>query len=344
MIAQIAWRNVWRNKVRSGVVITSVVVGIWAAAFIISFSTGMKRGYVETAIGTEVSHLQIHFPGYMDNPDLSEYIPRADSVVARIKKLPAVKAVTARLLVNAMAATATNTTGAIVRGVDTTNENGVTRVKGHIRTGAYLNGNNLPVLIGSALADKLHLKMHHKLVLTFQDTRGNIISAAFRVTGIYRTTDSRFDEDNIFVRRNDLANLLGVTDKAAEIAILLKQDDSVPAVQSELIKMYPALEVKNWRQIAPELALTVDSQNESLILIVLIIVLALMFGILNTMMMAILERVHEIGMLMAIGMNKTRLFFMIMTETLYLSLAGIPLGLLLSYITISITGKQGINL
>jgi ABC-type lipoprotein release transport system permease subunit len=344
MIAQVAWRNVWRNKVRSLVVISSVVVGIWAAAFIISFATGMKHSYVETAIENEVSHLQIHVPGYLSDPDLTKLIPKADNMVTVIKKMQQVKAVTARLLINAMASTPTNTTGAIVRGIDTADENSVTHIRGHIISGTYLDDNNLPVLVGSALAEKLNLKMHHKLVLTFQDVQGNITSAAFKVTGIYATTNSTFDENNMFVRRSDLASLLSISDKAAEIAILLKQDDKVTSVQKSLAGRFPGIEVKNWKEIAPELALMVESQNESLYLIVLIIVLALMFGIINTMMMAVLERIHEIGMLMAIGMNKTRLFFMIMTETLYLSLAGIPLGLMLSYVTISVTGRHGINL
>jgi ABC-type lipoprotein release transport system permease subunit len=344
MILLIAWRNVWRNKVRSLVVIASVVVGIWAAAFIISFSFGMKHSYIQTAIQNEVSHLQIHQPGYLDDPELTKLIPHADSIVQVIQKIPQVKAVTARLLINAMASTASNTTGAMVRGIDTTNENAVTQIKGHIISGTYLTGNELPVLVGSALAEKLNLKMHHKLVLTFQDTQGNITAAAFKVMGIYKTANSTFDEANVFVRRSDLANLIGTHDDAAEIAILLKQDDDVPLVQQKLSAIFPHLDVKNWKQIAPDLALMVSSQNESLYLIVLVIVLALMFGIVNTMMMAVLERIHEIGMLMAVGMNKTRLFLMIMTETMYLSFAGIPLGLILSYATISFTGHHGINL
>ena len=344
MIAQVAWRNVWRNKLRSGVVIASVAVGIWAASFIISFSTGLKHRYVLTAIETVVSHLQIHFPGYLDNPDLSKSIPHADSLVSLIKSMPEVKGVTARLLVNAMAATATNTTGAIVRGINTKDENEVTHIGEDIRTGTFLSGKNLPVLVGASLAEKLHLRIHHKLVLTFQDASGNITSAAFMVTGIFTTSNSTFDDNNVFVLKNDLAALLDTKDDAQEIAILLKKDDEVDTVQARLGKIFPLLEVKNWREIAPELALTVDSTNESLYLVVMIFVLALMFGIINTMMMAILERIREIGMLMAIGMNKTRLFLMIMTETLFLSFAGIPLGLLLSYITISITGREGINL
>lgn len=344
MISRIAWRNIWRNKIRSAVVIASVVVGIWAAAFILSFSMGMKHAYVQTAIENQVSHLQLHAPGYLDNPGLEKSIQQADSKASAISRLPAVKAVTVRVLVIAMAATASNTAGVNVRGIDTAAENAVTHIGDHVQEGSYLAGNGLPALIGAALAEKLNLKMHHKLVLTFQDLQGNITSAAFRVTGIYTTANSSFDENNVFVRRGDLAALLGLKDQAEEIAVLLRQDDEVPAVQDRLVKMFPSLDVKSWKQIAPELALTVDSQNESLFLVVLIIVLALMFGIVNTMMMAILERVHEIGMLMAVGMNRIRLFLMIMMETLYLSIAGIPAGLALSWLTISITGREGINL
>lgn len=344
MIPLIAWRNVWRNRVRSLVVITSVVVGIWAAAFIISFSIGMKQGYVRTAIKDEVSHIQVHMPGYLQNPDLARYIPQAGLLIRRIRRIPEVKAVTGRLLLEAMASTATNTAGVILRGIDTEAENQVTGIRDHIIAGSYLSGRELPVLVGSALAGKLNLKLGHKLVLTFQDSGGNITAAAFRVCGIFRTANSSFDESNLFVQAGDLDPLIREGDRTAEIAVLLRDEDSVLPVQQTLQAMFPKTEVENWRQIAPELALMVDTQDESLYLILLIIVAALMFGIINTMLMAVLERFREIAMLMAIGMKRSRLFGMIMMETLYLSGAGIPLGLGVSYLSIRILARSGIDL
>lgn len=344
MITQIAWRNVWRNKVRSLVVIASVAVGIWAATFIAAFSSGMRHRYVETAIHSEVSHIQVHALGYLDDPELSESIPDVNKIVSQIKKIPEVKSIASRLLVNAMAATTSTSTGVLLRGIDTLDENNTTGIGKNIIEGNYLSGATLPAFISSELADKLHLKLKHKIVFTFQDVQGNMVSAAFRVTGIFKTNNSTFDLQNVFLRDSDLSALLKMDGEASEIAILLKNDKDVPAVLSKLKTLIPEYEVKDWKQIAPELALTVDSLNETLYMFILIIVLALVFGIVNTMLMAVLERSHEIGMLMAIGMNRKKLFRMIMTETFYLSLVGTPIGLLLAYITIVLTGKYGISL
>jgi ABC-type lipoprotein release transport system permease subunit len=344
MITQIAWRNVWRNKVRSLVVIASVAVGIWASTFIAAFSSGMRHRYVETAIHNEVSHIQVHARGYLDDPELSESIPDAGVVVSQIKKMPGVKSVSSRLLVNAMAATASTSTGVLLRGIDTLDENNTTGIGKNLVEGSYLSGATLPVFISKELAEKLHVKLKHKIVFTFQDAQGNMTSAAFRVTGIFKTNNSTFDLQNVFLRDADLSALLKMDGEASEIAILLNNDNEVPTLLSKLKTIFPKYDVKDWKQIAPELALTVDSLNETLYMFILIIVLALVFGIVNTMLMAVLERTHEIGMLMAIGMNRKKLFRMIMTETFYLSLVGTPVGLLLAYITIVLTGKYGISL
>lgn len=344
MITQIAWRNVWRNKVRSLVVIASVAVGIWAATFIAAFSSGMRHRYVETAIHNEVSHIQVHVKGYLDDPELSESISNVNAVISKIKKLPGVKSVSSRLLVNAMAATASTSTGVLLRGIDTLDENNTTGIGSNIMEGSYLSGATLPAFISTELAKKLHVKLKHKIVFTFQDAQGNMTSAAFRVTGIFKTNNSTFDLQNVFLRDTDLSALLKMDGEASEIAVLLKRDNDVPLVLSKLKALFPNYDVEDWRQIAPELALTVDSLNETLYMFILIIVLALVFGIVNTMLMAILERSHEIGMLMAIGMNRNKLFRMITTETFFLSLVGTPVGLLLAYITIMVTGKYGISL
>ncbi len=109
-------------------------------------------------------------------------------------------------------------------------------------------------------------------------------------------------------------------------------------------KAYPALHIQTWKEIAPELALMIDSLDQYMIIFLIIILLALSFGIVNTMLMAVLERVKEIGMLMAIGMNKVRLFTMISLETILMMMIAAPIGLLLAYLNISYLEVHGLDL
>ena len=128
------------------------------------------------------------------------------------------------------------------------------------------------------------------------------------------------------------------------MAILLKTDDSLDAVQIQLQKMYPQLSVQNWKQLSPETEMSVATVNQFSFIIIIIIMLALAFGIVNTMLMAILERRRETGMMMALGMNQFKVFSVILLETVFLTFAGLPVGLLLAWGLSLYTGSYGINI
>ena len=345
MLNLIAWRNIWRNKVRSLVVMTSIGLGIWAGIFMMAFSWGMSEQYVNTAIEGQISHLQIHTPEYKANKEVDEAIPDAASLLKEINAMPEVHMAAGRAIVNGMASSPVTGTGVSIKGVDPQNEDSLTHLSHDLIDGDYFRSiRQNPVLIGEKLAEKLDVKVRNKIVLTFQSADGNITAGAFRITGIFKTRNSSFDETNVFVNQYDLSRLLGLPEATHEIAILLNDNDQLTEIQSQLENKFPGLLIENWREIAPELGVVIDSFSQYMYLFIAIILLALMFGIINTMLMAVLERVHELGMLMAIGMNKTKVFFMIMLETAYLSLVGGPLGILLAYGTVYYFGEKGINL
>ncbi|MCB9080643.1 MAG: ABC transporter permease [Lewinellaceae bacterium] len=354
MIYLMAWRNIWRNPTRSRVVILAIALGIWAALFMSGFATGMMRNYIQNAITNVVSHIQIHHPEYQADNNVRYTIPGADSLRKTLLAIPEVKAVSVRTLVNGMIASSQTARGVQVKAITPGEEATVGLSADKIVEGDFFaedRKNNL--LMSKKLADRLHVALRSKVVLTFQDLGGNITSAAFRITGLYAIGDEPFEEGHVFVRRQDLNRLLvaDLTDSlnveqhlAHEIALLLSTPDQVDPVQAELQKRLPGLRIETYREVAPDLRLY-ESQVQSVSWVYLIVImLALVFGIINTMLMTVLERYKELGMLMAIGMNKWRVFRMIMLETLFLSLAGAPLGLLLGWGTITFLGHRGLDL
>ena len=142
----------------------------------------------------------------------------------------------------------------------------------------------------------------------------------------------------------DLSRLLNAQHQVHEIAVLLQDEEQVDEYARDLSQQYPTARVESWKEISPELGLMVESLDQYMMIFFVIILLALSFGIVNTMLMAVLERVREIGMLMAIGMNKVRLFGMIAFETIFMVLIATPLGLLLAYLTIYWFGMNGLDL
>jgi ABC-type lipoprotein release transport system permease subunit len=309
--------------------------------------TGDQR--VKEAVSRETSHLQVHHKAYTEDNEM-HYVLNGDRerLETTLDTIRAVKAWSPRVKFMAMAGSANAGTGVMVMGVDPGKEQQVTDIHALISDsgGSWFNGcRGIPVVVGQALAKKLKVRLHSKIVLTFQDMQGNLTGGAFRICGIYRTSNSVFDELNIFVNRNDIIPLLDAPPGTChEIAIRMYDNDMTETTQEFLMDTFPALEIRNWKEIDPLLGMVNDFMDLWMYLFMGIILLALGFGIINTMLMAILERTRELGMLAAIGMNKRRIFFMIMLESVFLSLTGGVLGIILGTVLTVYTNHTGINL
>ncbi|MFP8487510.1 ABC transporter permease [Gracilimonas sp. Q87] len=346
-ILKLGWKNVWRNPTRSGVVIITVLLGTWAGIFAAGFFNGMLDDYLNGQINLTVGHVQIMYPEFEDlyNPDYS--IPNADDIVKSLKANSLVKEVSAKSVTTGLAQSARNSFGITIWGMDIENDTSISlqSIKG------YLDEGNLPdpqgrnqILIGDDLSERLGLELRSRMVLSFQDVNGDITAGAFRVSGIFDSFDSRFDENYVVVNKADLNELLGDENLTHNIRIDTHELVMADAFARELQQEYPELDVKSWRQIAPDLRYVYDMQDLSLYMVMIIIIIGLIFSIINTMLMAVMERTRELGMLRAIGMNKSRTFSMVMLETIFLTMVGSPAGLLLGWLTITYFGVNGIDL
>jgi putative ABC transport system permease protein len=346
MISSFAWRNLWRNKLRSSIIIAALTLGIFAGIFLISFTNGMVNTRIQSIIGTEMSHIQVHQPGFLDNDQFNLLITNADSIVKIIKETPGVVGASKRIIISSMVASAETGAGVRVTGIDPRDEKEVTVLSSKIIEGKYLDetGKN-PVVISERLAQKLKVGLKNKIIITVQDVNKDITAGAFRIVGIYRTDNLMFDEANVFVKNRDLCRLTGLKNSVAhEIAVLLNNNNKTGEVEKTISAKFPDLEVKDWQLLSPEAGYLVSAMNQYMYIFIIIILLALCFGIINTMLMVIMERVRELGMLMAIGMNRVRVFTMIMLETVYLSLTGGVLGIIIGYVISKYLGHTGINL
>lgn len=184
-----------------------------------------------------------------------------------------------------------------------------------------------------------------RLTLTFLDKDNNQVGAAFRVTGLYDISNSVFEKSTVFVKSADLKKLTGLQGNSFhEIVVRISNLDQTESITNTLAVKLPDLEVLSWKKLQPELAMMTDMVQQFYLIFGIIILAALAFGIVNTMLMVVLERTRELGMLTAIGMNKKRVFSMIMLESVFLSLIGGVGGMIISYIIIRITANTGINL
>ena len=343
-ILKIAWRNIWRTPMRSLIVIGSIVMGIWAGIFVVAFSYGLNKQRTESSIKNAISHIQIHHPEYQKEYDSKFYLGEPDQLNSVLESDKSIESYAFRTLLNGMVSSPIKSNGVRIIGVNKNQEKELTSIYSGLVKGTYFESKRRnPILIGETLAEKLKVKLQSKVVLTFQDTENTIISGAFRVCGIYKTQYSKYDQGTVFIENKDLHRLLK-SENFHQVALLCNSIDQVDSTYNSLKTNLPEYEVKDWKSIAPELAYADKIMESWLFLIMIIIMLALIFGIINTMLMAVFERRKELGMLMAIGMNRSKIFLLILIETLFLSLIGAPTGLVLGEITIKITSETGINL
>jgi len=205
-----------------------------------------------------------------------------------------------------------------------------TRLSEKLIDGEYLEGiKKNPVVIGKKLAEKLNAKVRSKLVITLQDTANNVVSGLFRVSGIYTTNNNMYDESHVFVKADDIRSLTELPEGAAhEIAINIDDNENLPLVEESVKKLAAGYEVLDWKSLRPEMNYLTEAMDLYMYIFIIIILLALLFGIINTMLMVVMERTKEIGMLMAIGMNKRRIFSMVVLESVLLSLVGGVVGII----------------
>jgi ABC-type lipoprotein release transport system permease subunit len=331
MLFSISWRNVWRNKIRSAVIITAIALGICAGVFSSAFYQGMADQRIEKVIKTELSHIQIHQPDYRQANDISKYIPNANSISEQIRKYPDVLGVSNRITIFSMIASAETASGVKISGIVPENERMVSNLYSKLIEGNYYaEKRRNPVIIGRKLAEKLKVKIGSKVVLTLQDIDNNITAGAFRIVSIFDTQNHIFDESNVFVLDKDLRRLMNLPENAShELAILVQDNENVTIIQDRIKTDFSELETLSWTELSPEMSYLNEAMDLFMYIFIIIILIALLFGIINTMLMVVLERVKEIGMLMAIGMNKLRVFMMIVLETIFLSLTGGVLGVIL---------------
>lgn len=345
-ILKISWRNIWRNKLRSSIIILATTVGLFGGLMSSGLMKGMVLHMVNNALENQTSHIQIHNKKFVENDEVQYFIKNSDEYLQKINKLAGVEAACERTKSFGMASTASKSSGVMINGIIPEQEKKVTKIYDKLVSGNYFSdkGRNR-IVISENTAKSLNVHIKSKIVLTFQDYDGNLTGAAFKVVGIFKTQNSSFDKLNVFVRKSDIDRLLDLpAESSHEIAVYLKDYKETPGVVTEIKKIVPGYLVEGWYDIDPYLKMSMSMVDFMLWLFMIIILIALGFAIVNTMLMVVLERTKELGMIMAIGMNRFKVFKMILYETSFLGIIGGILGMLISAWFTSYFGEQGISI
>ena len=345
MLLSLAWKNIWRKKKRSLIIVAAITFGLWGGLFSGAVMMGGMESMVETAISRSISHIQIHKLDYEKDRDIRHYIPDGRSVLEQTRVVPHVAAAAGRTLIMGIAASPTSSYGVQITGIIPDESQKITDIHNSVIDGEYFVADKRnQILVGRKLAERLNLKLRSKVVLSFQDLHGDIAYIACRVVGIFKTSSTMYDETNVFVRQQDLFRVLETEPILHEIAIRVDHSEQTDSVKTALQASFAGLQIESWSDLAPELAYISETTALWSYIFVGIILFALLFGITNTMLMSVVDRTKEFGVLIAIGMKKWKVFSMIVLETIFLSLTGGVAGMVISGLSIEYYNHNGIDL
>ena len=349
-LLRLAWKNIWRNKLRSGVILFAITLGLYAGIFVASFANGMVNQLIEDTINIEVTHLQINRESFINMGGLHDTFSQ-EPLETQVKAIPNVMGVSPRLIMNVSASTSHRMGSVQLICIDPEKEKMVSALYKTIADslGSYF-GTTTPncIVVGSKFAEKFKVSLGKKVVLSLTDHAGEPFSAAFRIGGIYQTNNPGLDEIKVYANINDLRKLCSFPqDSIHELAIRLKNNDAAvcDSAKAEVAKLLSKGEiVRTWAEINPVIAMYNGFMDTIFTIVIIIILFALGFGIVNTVLMSVMERRRELNMLMAIGMNRSRVMTLIITESTILTMLGGFLGIFLGILTVYIKGKTGIDM
>ncbi|MEX2088952.1 MAG: FtsX-like permease family protein [Bacteroidota bacterium] len=345
MLFGLAWRNVWRNRKRSLVLMTAIALGLSGGLFAVGVFVGIAESMVDSAIDRNLAHLQLHSHAYKANAVINNDLPNAGLLIDSLKQLRTVRGVSGRGVFDGMASSPTANTGVQIIAVNPQDEAAVSSIGRKINEGTYFEEvRQNPVLVGRKLAENLNLRLRSKLVLSFSGKDGSIIFVACRVAGIFETESSLFDGGTVYLRHEELSGLTGGEKLVHEVAIRLQSAEQVSETLASVSVMFPNVAVESWKDLAPELKLSAELTGVTMLFFLGIILFALLFGITNTMLMSVMDRVREFGVLMAIGMKRARVFNLIVLETIILSLTGGVIGVIVGALMVRTFASVGIDL
>ncbi|HOO70174.1 MAG TPA: ABC transporter permease [Spirochaetota bacterium] len=347
---KLGWRNIWRHRRRSLVVISSISIGVFAMMFSAGFMNGMNVQMVENTISTSLGHIAVHRRGFQDNMKLEFNFSAGPKMLETIDKTPLVKAWAPRVKMQAMVRSSESSRGVMIVGIDPEREKNISKIYDYTRKedgSRFISGRNTDeILISREMAEKLDLLLGDRLVVMLQDKDNEIIGTGLRVCGLYETPVNSYDRFVVFVGIEKLQAMNGLGKNISEISVLLHDKKDVDTVKDALIAGVNdrSLEILSWKDMAPSLVKSIRLFDTMMFIFFAIIFMTVVFSIANTLIMAIMERFHEIGVMKSIGTRPRRIFFMILFEAFSLGLIGVVAGIAAGMVLHVVLSYTGIDL
>ena len=332
----LAWRNLWRNHRRTLIMLAAITVGVWAMIFMTALMRGMVDDMLLNGIRGLPGEVQIHHPEYLDDPSINNSMDAPDATLLSALEIPEVDAWTSRVRVPAVVSSERDSRGVVLLGVEPASEARVGFDPDTIVEGRFLeSADDKGLVIGAKMADHLETRLGKRVVVMSQDPDNNIADRGFRIVGIYKAKLASLEETYIYAGRETLQNMLKLGQRVSEIAVTGDDYRSVDLWYPRVAEAAgEGAETLPWYQVDTYLGSMLAMMDGFVLVWIIVVFLALSFGLVNTLAMAVFERVREIGLMQALGMRPSTILYQILVESLLLLLIGLVLGNVMAVVTI----------
>ncbi len=346
MQLKLAWRNIWRNKRRTIITIVSIVFAVILSSIMRSLQLGSYERMIDNSVRFYTGYIQVHKLGYWDEQVLNNAFAPPGELQVQIESLEGVEAAVPRLESFALSSYGTRTRGAMVIGIDPVKEAHLTGVEKKITEGAMVGLNEPRVLLGAGLADYLNMKVGDTLVLISQGYRGVNAAGKYAVAGLVEFGLPQLTNQVVFMPLPAAQYFYGAEGLLTALAVVTDSPKKTDDIREAILQRVDptAYEVMGWETMMPELIQGIEIDNISGIIMLLLLYLVIGFGMFGTFLMMTKERLYEFGVMVSVGMHRSRLQLLIFLEIVMLAAIAVLAGFLFSLPLISYFSRNPISL
>jgi ABC-type lipoprotein release transport system permease subunit len=339
--ARMAWRNLWRNRRRTGLALAAIGLSVTLVLAYTSILRAYGEWIVETITGPMLGHVQVHAPQWRKDRLMDRTLRGVGAALARLRSDPDITGATARVYAPALAARSEEGFAVIVIGVDTRAETGPARLLTTV-------GDPLAerqALVGQQLAELMGIRAGDEIAVVGQGIDGSLANDLFTVKAVVTTPVDLVNRQGVVMELSSAQTLFAMPDEAHEIVIHARRPDAAKELARRLSQAggLAGAEVLDWQTLAPEMVALVDITDLAGTLVLLLVFVAAAAGVANTMVMATFERTREFGMLLALGTHPTRLIRLVIVESMALGIVGALVGTITGVVLVAVAHRTGID-
>ena len=344
-MTRLAWRNLWRNHRRTLIMLLAIAIGVWAMIFMTALMRGMVDDMIRDGIDSLPGYVQIHHAEFRDDPSIDNSLQAPGPELLSALENPAVAGWTSRVRVPAMISSERDSRGITLLGVDPAGEIALGFDLENMVEGRFLDSpEDKGLVVGRKLLERLETGLGKRVVVMSQDPENNVADRGFRIVGVFKASLESQEEQFVYGGRSYIQSLLKIGTQVSEIAVAGHDYRSVDDLLTIIRDASPQdSEALPWMELESYLSSMMNMMDGFVLVWIIVIFIALSFGLINTLMMAVFERIREIGLMQALGMRPSSILYLILMESLLLLALGLLAGNILAVASI-LPLKEGIDL